>query len=204
MNVRYQTAHHVETAQIDEEWIVLNTANYSVTKLNDSGGFCLSLLTESRSVDFLAKALMNRYEISWEQAVRDLGTFLPELQRLGLVEDVPVSPEELRRGDVALYISGSHSLIGHRLHHVIRSGHEAQYVFKGDANPHRDEPVKFEHIIGKLVEIHKSNAHFRSDHWALNIWKQMIMAVPLASHLFRLWLKTKRKSRDFLQKVVRR
>lgn len=54
--------------------------------LNDTAAYAWELLTEERSLEELAVALAERFDVSAEIAHVDLQTFLNEITRLGLLE----------------------------------------------------------------------------------------------------------------------
>jgi hypothetical protein len=75
-----------EAVRLDLEWIILNTDNYTVIKLNEAGGFCWSLLSEVQSVDSLVQAIQREYELSDEAVEKDIEAFLTDMMEQGLVE----------------------------------------------------------------------------------------------------------------------
>lgn len=77
----------MEALEMGDEWLILNADNYTVTKLNEVGGLCWSMLKEPRTVDSLALELQEHYEISAEEAEMDVEAFLSQLLQLGLVEN---------------------------------------------------------------------------------------------------------------------
>lgn len=82
----YKRSANVEALEVEQEWMILHADQYTVTKLNEIGGFCWALLRENQSADSLAQELLKEYDIGEEEARRDIETFLCELQRLGLIE----------------------------------------------------------------------------------------------------------------------
>jgi Coenzyme PQQ synthesis protein D (PqqD) len=81
---------NVEVTELDGEWIILNTDQYTITKLNGAGGYCWSLLNEMQSVDTLIKSLMEEYKSDQnkEQIKQDVEEFLSHLSDCGLIEHV--------------------------------------------------------------------------------------------------------------------
>jgi hypothetical protein len=86
MMMQYIRKNDYEAVHLDEEWIILNTDNYTVTRLNETGGFYWSLLREAHSTASLLKVILDRYECVSETAQQDLEVFLSDLIRCGLVE----------------------------------------------------------------------------------------------------------------------
>lgn len=86
MSMLYKRSMNVEALEMDEEWLILNAEQYTVTKLNEVGGLCWSLLKEPKTVGSLALELQSHYEITAEEAERDVEAFLDQLSQLGLIE----------------------------------------------------------------------------------------------------------------------
>ncbi|WP_035322923.1 PqqD family protein [Peribacillus kribbensis] len=87
MTHRYiQNGSH-EATEFDQEWIILNTENYTVTKLNDMGGFCWSLLSSNQTVDSLVEAVTKELDsvIPKERIEADIREFLSDLIECDLV-----------------------------------------------------------------------------------------------------------------------
>lgn len=79
-----------EATELDGEWIILNTEQYTVTRLNDVGGICWSLLTEAQTSESLSKSLAKKYSsgMNDEQINKDIEEFLVNLVQCGLVQRV--------------------------------------------------------------------------------------------------------------------
>lgn len=74
-----------ETVQMDGEWIILNTHDYTVTKLNEVGAFCWSLLCEEQTVQSLTLAVQEKYNGVPDAAGMDVEQFLSGLLECGLI-----------------------------------------------------------------------------------------------------------------------
>jgi hypothetical protein len=81
---------NVESTELDGEWIILNTEQYTITKLNGVGGLCWSLLNKIQTVDTLTNSLMEEYKTiqNKEQVKQDIEEFLANLTECGLIEHV--------------------------------------------------------------------------------------------------------------------
>ena len=55
MKTQYIQKGNYEATELDGEWIILNTDQYTITKLNDEGGHCWSLLNEVQTADSLTQ-----------------------------------------------------------------------------------------------------------------------------------------------------
>jgi len=54
--------------------------------LNETGSLVWTLLEEDRSVEDLATAVAERFDVDFERAFADVRSFLDEIARMGLVE----------------------------------------------------------------------------------------------------------------------
>jgi hypothetical protein len=86
----YVRRKHYEAIELDGEWIVLNTDDYSVTKLNEVGGFCWTLLSGAQSVNSIIEAIRKEYELVNETVEMDIEAFLAEMVGLDLVQHAAV------------------------------------------------------------------------------------------------------------------
>lgn len=74
------------TTNFDNEWIILNTDKFTVTKINDIGGFCWSLLQQPQSVHTLTQAVKQEYKEVDGTVEEDIHHFLSELLTLNLID----------------------------------------------------------------------------------------------------------------------
>ena len=81
---KYIKKSNFDTTQIDDEWIILNTDNYTITKVNDMGGFCWSLLDESQSSTSLHQRIKENFNSS--TTAEDVEIYLQQLMDCGLIE----------------------------------------------------------------------------------------------------------------------
>jgi Coenzyme PQQ synthesis protein D (PqqD) len=88
VNVKYVQRDQCEATQLEDEWIILDTHLYTITKINEVGGFCWSLLTQPRSLDMLVQAVTDKYNAksSIEIVQHDVENFLSDLISYGLLE----------------------------------------------------------------------------------------------------------------------
>jgi hypothetical protein len=78
-----------DATELDGEWIILNTDDYTVTKINEVGGICWSLLNQAQTADTLTQSLLDIYEIGIdeEQVKKDVEEFLHNLVECGLIQN---------------------------------------------------------------------------------------------------------------------
>lgn len=82
---RYVQKSNYESTHLDNEWIILNTDDYTVTKLNDIGGFCWSLLEAEQTLESLTQAVGREY-LETKVSGREIEEFLSQLMECGLVK----------------------------------------------------------------------------------------------------------------------
>lgn len=82
---QYLRMNDYEAIQLDMEWIILNTDEYTLTKLNGVGGFCWSLLGAAQTVNSISEAVRKEYESASDTVEEDIEAFLNDMIRRGLV-----------------------------------------------------------------------------------------------------------------------
>ena len=75
-----------EVFELDDEWMILNSNDFTVTVLNEVGGFCWSMLHHKCSVQDMVLAINNHYEIKEMSIEDDIESFMASLLQYGLVE----------------------------------------------------------------------------------------------------------------------
>lgn len=90
MMAQYIHKGKYEATELDGEWIILNTDDYTVTKLNEVGGICWSLLSEAQTSETLAQSLMEKFSLSENDIKirKDIDEFLLNLSQCGLLQHV--------------------------------------------------------------------------------------------------------------------
>lgn len=82
----YKFKGDFEALELDGEWLILNQDAYTVTTLNEVGGYCWKMLQEGKDQTDIVQAIRERYEVGEELIQEDLETFFSHLQDCGLVE----------------------------------------------------------------------------------------------------------------------
>lgn len=85
---KFKQNSYFEATQLDNEWIILNSEDFTVTRINDVGGFCWSLLETPQTLDSLIEAIIQEYESDIERVSKDVEVFLDRLNQHGLVQHV--------------------------------------------------------------------------------------------------------------------
>lgn len=90
MSKNYIKINEFETTQLEDEWIVLNTENFTITTLNEVGGYCWSLLDEIQSVESLSERVMDKFSppVEKDTITNDIDEFLSRLIECGLIKSV--------------------------------------------------------------------------------------------------------------------
>ena len=87
---RYIQRNQYEVTEMDSEWLILNTDEFTVTKLIDVGGYCWQLLSETQTVETLVEAVKTRYSPDQEENTlkEDIEAFLLHLKDCRLIQHV--------------------------------------------------------------------------------------------------------------------
>lgn len=82
---KYIQRAEYETTQLDDEWVVLNPEEFTITKLNKIGGYCWQLLRESQSVESIILSIEKEQSPDEKVEQEDVEYFLHQLMKCGLV-----------------------------------------------------------------------------------------------------------------------
>lgn len=83
---RYIRVNQTETTPLDGDWIVFHTSRFTVTTLNELGGYCWTLLDDEQTAQTLRDLVHVQYGLTTALSVEDVECFLTELSECGLVE----------------------------------------------------------------------------------------------------------------------
>lgn len=83
---KYLRMNDYESIQLDMECIILNTDEFTLTKLNEVGGYCWSLLGVAQTVCSISEAVREEYASVDENIEEDIEAFLTEMIGRGLVQ----------------------------------------------------------------------------------------------------------------------
>ncbi|WP_053074082.1 PqqD family protein [Priestia aryabhattai] len=75
-----------EVMEIDSEWVILNSHAYTVTTLNEVGGYCWKVIENKKTLAEIIKAVAAYYNTEAEMVEGDIQHFLNKLIDCGLVE----------------------------------------------------------------------------------------------------------------------
>ncbi|MEI7026104.1 PqqD family protein [Paenibacillus sp. y28] len=82
----YRRMTEADAFEMDQEWMIMNAEQCTVTKLSESGAVCWELLKEDQSMSSLVAGLQEIYDVTEEEAIRDIDSFLTEMIKAGLVQ----------------------------------------------------------------------------------------------------------------------
>ncbi|MGG0461930.1 PqqD family protein [Priestia aryabhattai] len=75
-----------EVMEIDSEWVILNSHEYTVTTLNEVGGYCWKVIENKKTLAEIIEAVATHYSTESELIEADIQHFLNKLIDCGLVE----------------------------------------------------------------------------------------------------------------------
>lgn len=84
---RYIRKSDCEAVSLEEEWMILNARQGTITKVNEVGGFCWALLETPQSITTIAEGLEHRYNVSPPPSTTAIQQFIARLLECDLIED---------------------------------------------------------------------------------------------------------------------
>lgn len=87
IDTKYTISSNSLYQELDGEAVILNTKSGQYYSLNEVGTRIWELLSEGLSKDEIVSAITEEYEVSPEQAVRDVSELIKDLITSGLVEE---------------------------------------------------------------------------------------------------------------------
>jgi hypothetical protein len=86
MTKMYRRKSNCEVIELDDEIMIMNVDNYTVTEINRVGGFCWSLLETPNSLEEIVEKVKIEFEVSDASVEEDIHSFMTRLIECGLVE----------------------------------------------------------------------------------------------------------------------
>lgn len=93
----------------------------------------------------------------------------------------PLVLEELKQGDIILYVAATGELVGHRFLRTVPQQGRTFYLCKGDYNRAPDALVPPENILGRMVSIQYKNAWVPTDSLWMKAWGKLMVHGPALS-----------------------
>lgn len=82
----YIQTDNYEVTRLDDEFIILDMDQFTITKLNAMGGLIWSLLSEVQTAESLMHAIQEQYPCSDDHVKSDIQFFLSDLIHCGLIQ----------------------------------------------------------------------------------------------------------------------
>ena len=84
----YCQKQHLRTAKLGDEWVIIDIDHHTVTTLNDMGGYCWNVLSNTQSLNSLVHTINQEFSVDMpvEHVERDVVCFLSDLIEYGLIE----------------------------------------------------------------------------------------------------------------------
>jgi len=113
----------------------------------------------------------------------------PTIRHGELITVEPVSPSELKRGDIILYLRQS-DFIAHRIVRIEeRDGHGLTFIVRGDAAVTYDAPVKQEQVLGKVVCLERDHRTIDPYSLRVRLWSMLYLWLARCRrHVFQWFL----------------
>ncbi|HTG71902.1 MAG TPA: hypothetical protein VL921_21795 [Candidatus Udaeobacter sp.] len=89
-----------------------------------------------------------------------------------------VRREDLKVGDICLFVTEHGLLTGHRLYAVKEDILQEWYIFKGDTCLVPDDPVPFSSIIGRWSGVRRNSRFVPANHWESKLLAALVKYVP--------------------------
>lgn len=85
MSLFYSCSDSIEILEIDQEWIVMDTEQFTITKINTMGAYILEAVQAKKPLDQIVDMIHTNFNVEQHDARKDALAFLEELNRMGLV-----------------------------------------------------------------------------------------------------------------------
>ncbi|MFD0771239.1 PqqD family protein [Bacillus sp. CGMCC 1.60114] len=87
MSLKYECTNDINIVEIDNEWIIMNTENFTVTKVNAIGAYILEEVRGQREFEDIICNIADNYDVDLNTARLDALAFLEELKGIGLIQN---------------------------------------------------------------------------------------------------------------------
>lgn len=83
---QYECTNNIEIVEMDDDWIIMDTENFTVTQLNEIGALILQEVKDQRGLEEIIGTIAVKYDVDSVIAKADALAFLEELKRIGLIK----------------------------------------------------------------------------------------------------------------------
>ncbi|ENQ3106271.1 Coenzyme PQQ synthesis protein D (PqqD) [Bacillus sp. 491mf] len=87
MSLKCECAKNINIVEIDNEWIIMDTENFTVTKVNAIGAYILEEVRGQRELEDIICNIADNYDVDLNTARSDVLIFLEELKGIGLIKN---------------------------------------------------------------------------------------------------------------------
>lgn len=87
MNSQYVCSEHIELMEMDQEWIVMDTERFTITKINPMGAYILKALMDQQRFDYIIEEIHTRFGVEFNRVKAETIAFLQQLQRIGIIHE---------------------------------------------------------------------------------------------------------------------
>lgn len=85
-HLKYTFNDNVEIVELDNEWILLDTQNFKITKINKMGAYVLETLRENKDMDDILERVTADFDVEVTIARSDVYAFLEEIKKIGAIK----------------------------------------------------------------------------------------------------------------------
>ncbi len=76
----------VVSRELEKEQVLLDMTNGAYFGLNEAGSLIWKLFLENKNADHIAEKLVVEYQVSYEEAIKDIATLFKTMQEKGLIK----------------------------------------------------------------------------------------------------------------------
>lgn len=87
MSIKYECKQNIDILEIDNDWIIMDTETFTVTKINAMGAYILHGVKEQREIEDIIRNIATDYDVELNVARTDTLAFLKELEGISLIRN---------------------------------------------------------------------------------------------------------------------
>ncbi|MFC3884798.1 PqqD family protein [Bacillus songklensis] len=87
MRTKYECIQNIDIVEIDDEWIIMDTENFRVTKVTAMGAYILEEVREQKEIEAIIETIAANYDVDGNIVRADALDFLEELKGIGILKD---------------------------------------------------------------------------------------------------------------------
>ena len=90
MSTHYTCGQHIELIELDQEWVIMDTERFTITKINLIGASILKALMDNKTMDEIVEMIEKNYDVESNQVQVETLAFLQELQKVGIIYECSI------------------------------------------------------------------------------------------------------------------